>query len=343
VNPRRRWPLVLGVLLLAGLVAVGALGLWYQRNVDPPGKAGAEVEITVAPGMSTGEIGTLLEEKGVITSAQVFRYFVKFNGLGTVEAGDYTLHKKEAMATVVKTLEAGAKVDKGIPLTIPEGLTVPEVAKIVGTLPGRSEARFLQVATGGTIRSRYQAPGVTSLEGFLLPETYFLDPDEDDETAILRRMVESFDALATRLDLNGGAARLGVTPYEAVVVASMVEREARVDEDRGKVARVIFNRLAADMPMEIDATIQFALGKQKEVLLFSDLEIDSPYNTYKVAGLPPGPIASPGQESLMAALNPTPGNWIFFVVVDDNGHHAFAETLAEQNRNIALAEQRGVR
>jgi UPF0755 protein len=324
------------------VVSVGAIGLWYQRNVDPPGKPGAEVAITVAPGMSTGEIGALLERRGVISSAKVFHYYVKFNGLGTVEAGDYTLHQREAMATVVKTLEGGAKVDKGIPLTIPEGLTLPEVAKLVGTLPGRSADKFLQVAAGGTVRSRYQAPGVTSLEGLLLPETYFFAAD-DDETAILRRMVDSFDALATRLDIDAGAARLGVTPYQAVVVASMVEREARVDEDRGKVARVIYNRLAAGMPMEIDATIQFALGKQKEVLLFSDLEIDSPYNTYKVAGLPPGPIASPGQESLVAALDPTPGKWIFFVVVDENGHHAFAETLAEQNRNIALAEQRGVR
>jgi len=342
VTPRRRWPLVLGALLLAGFVAVGAVFLWYQRNVDPPGDPGAEVAITVEPGMSTGEIGQLLEREGVITSASVFRYFVKFNGLGTVEAGDYTLHQKEAMATVVKVLEGGAKVDKGIPLTIPEGLTLKEVAALVGTLPGRSADAFLQVAASGTVRSQYQAPGGTNLEGLLLPETYFFVAD-DDETDILRRMVTAFDDLATRLDLVGGAGRLGVTPYQAVVIASMVEREARVDEDRGKVARVIYNRVAAGMPMEIDATIQFALGKQKEVLLFSDLEIDSPYNTYKNPGLPPGPIAAPGQESLVAALNPTPGPWIFFVVVDDNGHHAFAETLAEQNRNIALAEQRGVR
>src|SRR5205085_11728033 len=126
-----------------------------------------------------------------------------------------------------------------------------------------------------------------------------------DGTASLRRIVESFDALATQLDINAASARLGVTPYQAVVVASMVEREAPVDEDRGKVARVIYNRLAAGMPLEIDATVQFALGKQKEVLLFSDLEIDSPYNTYKVAGLPPGPIASPGQAALVAAPAPT--------------------------------------
>jgi UPF0755 protein len=95
--------------------------------------------------------------------------------------------------------------------------------------------------------------------------------------------------------------------------------------------------------MQIDATVQFALGKQKEVLLLTDLEIDSPYNTYRNAGLPPGPIAAPGQESLVAALQPTPGPWVYFVVVDDSGHHAFAESLDEHNRNIARAEQNGVR
>ena len=198
-------------------MAVGAVVLWYQRNVDPPGKPGAEVAITVEPGMSTGEIGQLLEREGVITSASVFRYYVKFNGLGTVEAGDYTLHRKEDMATVVKVLEGGAKVDKGVPLTIPEGLTLKEVARRWwAPCPGRSAATFLQVAASGTVRSRYQATGVTSLEGLLLPETYFFVAD-DDETDILRRMVTAFDALATRLDIVGAAARLGVTPYQAVV------------------------------------------------------------------------------------------------------------------------------
>ncbi len=341
MTPRRRWPYVLGTLFLAGFVAVGAVALWYQRHVDPPGKPGAEVAITVEPGMSTSEIGQLLEREGVITSARVFRYFVKFNGLGTVEAGDYTLHKKEAMATVVEVLEGGAKVDKGVPLTIPEGLTLKEIAPLVGTLPGRTAEKFLQVAAGGTVRSRYQG-SATSLEGLLLPETYFFAA-EDDEAAILRRMVDAFDAAATRLNVNGAAARMGVTPYQVIVVASMVEREARVDEDRGKVARVIYNRLAIEMPLQIDATVQFALGKQKDVLLFTDLEIDSPYNTYKVAGLPPGPIAAPGQESLAAAAAPTPGSWLYFVVIDDDGLHAFADSLVEHNRNVALAEQKGVR
>jgi len=342
VSPRRRWPYVLGAMMLTGFVAFALVAMWFQRNFNPPGDPGAEVAITVEPGMSTTEIGQLLERQGVIGSASVWRYYVRLNGLGTVEAGDYTLHKKEDMATVVDVLEGGAKVDKGVPLTIPEGLTLTEVARLVGTLPGRSAEAFLQVAGSGTVTSRYQGTGVRSLEGLLLPETYFFVAD-DDETDILRRMVESFDALATRLDITGASARLGITPYEAVVVASVVEREARVDEDRGKVSRVVYNRLAADMALEMDSTVQFALGKQKEVLLFKDLEIESPYNTYKYPGLPPGPIAAPGQESLAAALNPTPGNWIFFVVIDESGLHAFAATNEEQNRNIALAEQKGVR
>jgi len=342
VSGRRRWPYVLGALVLSGFIAFGLAAAWFQRNVNPAGEPGAEVSITVQPGMSTDEIGRLLEKEGVIGSASVFRYYVRLNGLGTVEAGDYTLRKREDMAQVVTVLEGGAKVDKGQPLTIPEGLTVKEVADLVGTLPGRSAERFLEVAGSGEVTSRFQGPGITSLEGMLLPETYFFVAD-DDETAILRRMVESFDALVTRLDITTTAARLGVTPYEAVVVASMVEREARVDEDRGKVARVIYNRLEAGMPMQIDATVQFALGKQKEVLLDRDLEIDSPYNTYRIAGLPPGPIASPGRESLVAALTPTPGPWVYFVVIDDSGRHEFAETLDQHNRNIEQAAKNGVR
>ena len=280
----------------------------------------------------------------MISSAQVFRYFVKFNGLGTVEAGDYTLHQKEAMATVVKTLEAGAKVDKGIPLTIPEGLTVPEVAKIVGTLPGRSEARFLQLAAGGTIRSRYQAPGVTSLEGLLLPETYFLDPEKDDEAAILRRMVESFDALATRLDIDAAAARLGVTPYQAVVVASMVEREARVDEDRGKVARADLQPAGGG---HADADRRHhpvrpgqaeggpALQRPRDRLPLQHVQDGRPArrpHRLARAGVPGGGAradarqrGSTSSSSTRTATTPSP------------------RPSTEQNRNIALAVQRGVR
>ena len=302
---------------------------WVQKNVSPPGAVGEEITVTVEPGMSTASIADLLERDGVITKASVFRYYARFNGAGTIEAGDYTLHKKEDMSTVLDVLQGGAKVDPGIRLTIPEGLTVAQVADLVGKVPGRSADKFRAVAVSGTVHSSFQPAGQTSLEGFLLPETYFVEA-KDDEARILQRMVEAFDSAATELGIVDASGRLGVTPYQAMIVASLVEREARVAEDRGKVARVIYNRLNVKMPLQIDATVLYAIeqktGVRKQSVLLSDLKIDSPYNTYQIAGLPPGPIANPGRASLEAALAPTPGPWIYYVLADASGRHEFTES-----------------
>ena len=334
--PRRsRWPMIALGLLMGGFLLVAALAWWVQKNVSPPGKVGEEISVTVEPGMTTADIAELLEREGVITKASVFRYYARFNGAGTIEAGDYTLHKKEDMSTVLDVLEGGAKVDPGTKLTIREGLTVAQVADLVGQLPGRSAAKFVAAATSGTVKSQYQPVGSTSLEGFLLPETYFVEAD-DDETKILERMVQAFDTAANELGIANASAALGVTPYQAMVVASLVELEARVDEDRGKVARTIYNRLNVKMPLQIDATVLYAIeqktGVRKQSVLLSDLEIDSPYNTYKIPGLPPGPIANPGRASLEAALAPTPGPWIYYVLADPSGLHAFTDSGAEFNR-----------
>ncbi|MEA2705012.1 MAG: hypothetical protein QOD63_2957 [Actinomycetota bacterium] len=335
--PRRRsrWPFIALGLLMGAFLVVAAVAWWVQKNVSPPGAVGKEISVTVAPGMSTADIADLLQRDGVITKASVFRYYARFNGAGTIEAGDYTLHEKEDMSKVLEVLEAGAKVDPGIRLTIPEGLSVAQVADLVGKLPGRSADKFKAAAVSGAVHSQFQPAGSTSLEGFLLPETYFIEA-KDDETKILQRMVGAFDSAATELGMVDASARLGVTPYQALVVASLVEREARVAEDRGKVARVIYNRLQAKMPLQIDATILYAIeqktGVRKDSVLNSDLKIDSPYNTYTIAGLPPGPIANPGRASLEAALAPTPGPWIYYVLADASGLHAFTDSGAEFNR-----------
>jgi UPF0755 protein len=344
--PRRsRWPMIALGLLMGGFLLVAAVAWWVQKNVSPPGKVGEEIAITVEPGMSTADIAELLEREGVITKASVFRYYARFNGAGTIEAGDYTLHKKEDMSTVLDVLEGGAKVDPGTRLTIREGLTVAQVADLVGELPGRSAEKFVAAATSGTVKSQFQPAGSTSLEGFLLPETYFIEA-EDDETEILQRMVVAFDGVASQLDIGTASAALGVTPYQAMVVASLVELEARVDEDRGKVARTIYNRLGVKMPLQIDATVLYAIeqktGERKTSVLLRDLEIDSPYNTYQIPGLPPGPIANPGRASLEAALAPTPGPWIYYVLADEAGNHAFSESYEEFQRNVADARERGL-
>jgi UPF0755 protein len=325
----RRWPFVLLAIAVTFLVLVGSGVMWVQRQVNPPGASGPEVLVTVEQGMSTADIGDLLEREGIIASASIFKYYARLTGLGSIEAGNYTLEKKSDLGQVSKVLEGGAAKAEEERFTVPEGLTIGEVAKVIGAMPGRSADKFLEVAKSGTIRSQYQPPGNNSLEGLILPETYFIEKGAD-EAAILRKMVDSFDKLASQLNLPGAAAKFNLTPYQAVIVASLVERESRVDDERGKVARVIYNRLAEPMPLQIDATVLYALGlPAQESVSFKDREVNSPYNTYKIPGLPPGPIASPGRKSLEAAANPTAGNWLYYVLTDPTGRHTFTNDYRE--------------
>ena len=337
----QRWPWIVLGAAVAGLLFVLAAWIWVSHQVNPPGPAGARVRVRVEQGMSVGEIGKLLEQKGVIENATIFRYYARLKGASSIQAGDYTLRERQGMGSVIKVLEGGAEIEQGVRLTIPEGLTLAEVAQKVGELPGRSAERFLEVARSGTVRSQYGPASSTNLEGLILPETYSFDK-ADDEAAILRRMVGAFDEQATALGISTAASRLKVTPYEAVIVASLVEREANVPDERGQISRVIYNRLAQGMRLEIDATVLYALGEKKDMVLFSDLEVDSPYNTYKIDGLPPGPIASPGKAALQAALDPTPGGWLFYVLIEPNGRHAFATTSEEHARNVAEARRKGL-
>ena len=324
----RRWPFVLLAAVVGFLIVAGSGVLWVQRQINPPGDPGPAVRLTVEAGMSTSDIADLLEREGIIASADIFRYYARLTGVGTIEAGDYMVEKKSDLSDVVRVLEGGAAKAEDERVTVPEGLTLPEVAKVIGQMPGRSAEKFMEVANSGTIRSQYQPAGNNSLEGLILPETYFITKG-DDEAKILRKMVDSFDQMATQLNLSGAAARFGITPYQAVIVASLVEREARVDEDRGKVARVIYNRLEQKMQLQIDATVLYALGRPQESVSFKDREVNSPYNTYKIPGLPPGPIASPGRKSLEATVTPTPGTWLYYVLTDASGRHSFTADYRE--------------
>src|SRR5262249_26830089 len=149
-----------------------------------------------------------------------------------------------------------------------------------------------------------------------------------------------FDQVADAITL--ATPSTGLTPFQTLVAASLIEKEAKVPQDRAKIARVILNRLNAHMRLQIDATVEYALGVHKAKLLNSDLAVNSPYNTYKIDGLPPGPIASPGKASLIAALNPAPGTWLYYVLISPNGEHGFATTPAEFNKLLAEAQAKGL-
>ncbi|HUR48355.1 MAG TPA: endolytic transglycosylase MltG [Acidimicrobiales bacterium] len=322
---------------------VGLLGtaVTVQRTVDPPGAAGEEVAVTIPAGSSTARIAAILDEKGVVESARAFRIYTRLKGAGPFQAGDYTLRKRATFGEIVDVLSRGPEIIQDR-LTVPEGLTLEQIAERVGKLPGRSAEAFLAAAQSGEIRSTLQPDSVNTLEGLLFPDTYMLDRG-DDEKEILQRMVSTFDTVAAETGIDQAAEGGRVTPYEAVVIASLVEREARVAEDRGPIARVIYNRLERDMLLQIDATVLYALGEHKTRVLFSDLEVDSPYNTYRVKGLPPTPIAAPGRAALEAAADPPANDFLYYVVVESDGSHAFASTGAQHQANIRQADENGVR
>ena len=188
--------------------------------------------------------------------------------------------------------------------------------------------------------SRYQPPGAT-LEGLLFPDTYQVGNDMTEAQA-LSLMTTQFDAVAAELDLDNRAAALGYTPYQIVTIASMIEEEAKIDDERAKIARVIYNRLGQGVRLDIDATTLYAVGKEGNTLTLSDLDSDSPYNTRKQAGLPPGPISAPGRASLEAALAPADGSWFYYVLADADGRHAFTDSADEFEILVAEADEKGL-
>jgi UPF0755 protein len=336
---RRRVARVLagGAIVVVLLLVVA--GFWAERQVH--GHAhGPVVSVSIPKGASTSSIGGLLHRNGVIGNTTVWRLYTMFKRPGPLQSGDFRFQHDESMGHVLSVLSEGSK-SVAHRLTIPEGSTLRQIAAKVGTIPGLSADRFLALAQANVVHSQFEPPGSTSLEGLLFPDTYFVERG-DDEGKILARMVAAFDKVASDAGFQNAAAKAGVTPYEAIIVASLVEREAKVDEDRAMIARVIYNRLSRNMKLGVDATVEYAIGTHKAQLTDADLATDSPYNTRKYPGLPPTPIAVPGQKSLDAALNPTPGPWLYYVLADANGRHAFATTDAEFNDLVRQARAKGL-
>ena len=342
--PRKRGRAFLGFLLvlvvIAGVVLTGVR--WYQHQIDPPGPPGVAVQVVIPNNTPTERIGGILHDKGVIGNATLFRYYAQYKGRGGFEAGRYAFRLRQSFDSVLTTLAKGPSVPDEAKVTFPEGFRITQIAARVGAqLPGRTADAFIGVTTSGKVRSAYEPTGSSNLEGFLFPETYTFGLD-DDETAIATRMVETFDQVADQVGLNDSVAKVGLTPYQTLIVASLIEREAKHDEDRGKISRVIYNRIKKGMPLQIDATLVYALGGVTRIL-DEDLKLDSPFNSYTNKGLPPTPIASPGRASLEAALAPEAGDWLYYVVTTPDGHHSFATTFKAHQANIKLATERGLR
>jgi UPF0755 protein len=345
--------IILGLAACAGVAAVvyAALGnttvvghLLESHSDSPISSAPRRVTFTVRPGQSAGTIGDGLQQNGLIRSSLTFRLKVESRGVaGKIEAGEYELSPSMSTSDIVAALSRGA-ARGGATLTVVEGWRVEQVAlriEELGLAPADDVLRL--VRSPREYGLALPDPSATSLEGYLFPDTYELEPAAS-PLQIVEIMLRQFDRRFGE-SLRRRAADRGLPLAQAVTLASIVEREAVHSEERPLIASVYLNRLAAGMRLEADPTVQYAVADVeargalssrrlwKRELTQQDLVLDSPYNTYRFAGLPPGPICSPGFDSLQAAVAPAETAYLYFVA-RGGGYHAFAETPERHQANV---------
>ncbi len=337
---RSRALLVLALLLAVPVLLLAAGAWWFQRQLDPPGSPGPVVAVTIESGWGVSQIAGELDRYGVIDSRLAFQVYARFGGHDEFQAGDYELRRDLGVRAAVRVLEAGPTVEE-LELSVTPGRWLEEVATDVETQLGLDADRFVDVVRSGEIRSKYQPADVVSTEGLLYPDTYRFAEDVT-EPEVVRTMVDRFDEIAGDLDLAEAAATTARTPYEVAIVASLIQSEAKLDEDRPLIASVVYNRLSDGSPLQIDATVLYAIGERKSSNTAEDRAIDSPYNTYKITGLPPTPIATIAEVSLGAALHPAITEFRFYVLSDPSGKHAFAVTYEEHLENVERARELGL-
>jgi UPF0755 protein len=297
--------------------------------------------VEIQQGWTPAQVGDQLQQRGVIASSATFQQVAASAQFTQYAAGRYDFVENSEAREALDTLRGGPRtIVPDLTLLLPPGHTLQQIADRVGKLEGKSAERFMQAAASNTIRSRYQPTDVTSLEGFTWPDTYAVGANET-EAQILQKIVTQFDAKADEIGLGAsGAQNGGLNPYQALVSASLIEAEAGSKDDAPLISAVIVNRLKDDMPLQIDATLCYAKGGCPPVPTDADRKIDSPYNTYKVKGLPPTPIKTVSEVAMRAALVPAPVPYKYYVS-DSHGKTYYATTLSEHEKNVAKARDAG--
>jgi UPF0755 protein len=318
--------LVILLLVAAGVVTFGYLSYHHATEGSA---TGANVSLTVPSGASLSGLEPALQRAGVIASTTDFKLWLHLSGSGaqlpSLQQGNYTLRKSMPYQAIVATLAKGPAL-RFEKLTIPEGLTVTNTASRVGAETHIAADDFQAAATVATAQPSILPPGTSSLEGFLYPQTYYVDPQQT-AAGLVQEMVAEFQTETA--GVSWSSAPDSLTPYQVLTVASLIQNEAKAVSDEPLVASVIYNRLKAGTPLGIDATVYYALDKPfTEPLTESDLAVKSPYNTRLVAGLPPTPISSPGLAEIQAALNPASTDDLYYVLGPDCIHHLFFSSYA---------------
>jgi UPF0755 protein len=335
---RRRRGRLVGYFLVAVFALVIGAGVGYARAYFSDGEVGGTVTVVVKEGSSLQGIAAQLEEKGVVKHARAFVIRADADGYATrFMPGTYAFRVNEPYDELVAKLLKGVK-PPATKVSIPEGTTLKQAAVIVsGDVEGISAADYVKVARDDpppfTLQGYKQG---TTLEGMLFPATYEV-PLKATARSVVRDQLTAFEDNFAAVDMSRAAAA-NLTEYDVVIVASIIDREIRIPAERRMAAAVIWNRLRKDMMLQMCSTVEYALGKTKPVLSFDDLKIDSPYNTYRHAGLPPAPISNPGVAAMKAAADPADVDYLYFVARDDGSYrHYFSSTYEQFQADTAKA------
>jgi UPF0755 protein len=344
------------MLIVVAASVGGLVGWWLIRQVNPPGGVGEARNFVVQESDDLVSLSTRLKAEGFITHSGVFQWYVKRQDEIDFVPGYYTLRPRDTMGNIAAALRTPPNATFTT-VTFPEGFTLAQIAQRLERRVQRIAAtEVLAASRSNEVLSEYRPAGTVSLEGLLFPDTYQVS---NAETAlqVVQRMVRLMERVGRQEGLDDPLKRNGRTPYEILIVASLIEREAKTEDDRPKIARVIYNRLALGMTLDIDAALYYG---NDPATPFSELKArDTAYNLYRRTGLPPTPIANPGRASIRAALNPSvdppPGDpicrelpdptacrYLYYVLTDRAGNHAFAATLEQHERNVEAARSAGV-
>jgi UPF0755 protein len=311
---------------------------------QPAGSDDTAVSFVIEPGETAADIALRLEKQGLVSDAELFRRYVQYHSLDAgIEAGEFALRQTMTIPQIARALQEGERPEQTV--TIQEGLRLEQIGAVVAEQTTLVEDDFVALVTDGwremglSFGFLSALPPDATLEGFLLPETYRL-PEEATAIDLLNRMLQTFDARVTP-EMQAAAANRGLSVYELVTVASIVEREAVLNDERALIAGVYHNRLESGWFLGADPTVQYPLGTPGDwwpQLTIEMTQIESPYNTYRNLGLPPGPICSPGLASIQASAYPAETDYYFFLAdcTKNDGSHLFAVTPEQHNNNYVM-------
>ena len=329
-------------------IGIGVGGYWYISSALKPVDAQNDTPVTVEIpiGSTVDSITSTLAENDIVKDARVFKYYLKLKNESDFQAGIYELTQSMTLEEITKSLKSGEAYHEPLfSITIPEGLRLEKIGELVADKTDYTEDQFMETVkdsefiaslqqtypeliTDEVVRENVRYP----LEGYLFPETYPFYEENPPLQDMISQMVDEMNNEVTPfLDLMK---ELNV--HEVLTFASLLELEATASTDRRKIAGVFYNRLEEEMPLQTDPTVLYALGEWKDRVVYEDLEIDDPYNTYKNAGLPPGPIAAPGLESIEATLDPKRSDYLYFLADAEDGEVYFSESLEEHERKAEL-------